>query len=289
MCISRGGADAGIPARHAEPLAAAALGFPVVSAEGDGAPFVHAGSSTFRSGMVAAEGSFTVRVVGSGLLRGANPAAVGAAGTRMALNRAPWQTNPSSLDRQLFFDEGRWRRAAADRGGPGLMPSWDRCSPLRPAGPGLWMKLPRHHRRHHDPSPDAGKRPRLCRPSGSNPLQRHGRYLPGMAKCTMRTSSSPNVARAGSSGRVKLMARNQRREGSRGSGRFRTGILWKCRTPGAGLCPQMISVRRRAGSTPVRRSSSPWFLKVNRWWSMPRRWSMVACRSRTWTVLRAML
>ena len=38
-----------------------------------------------------------------------------------------------------------------------------------------------------------------------------------------------------------------------------------------------------AGSTPVSLESSPWNSTVNRAWSMPRRWSIVAWRSRTWT------
>ena len=38
-----------------------------------------------------------------------------------------------------------------------------------------------------------------------------------------------------------------------------------------------------AGSTPVRRMSRPWNFFEKRWWSMPRRWSMVAWKSRTWT------
>jgi len=38
-----------------------------------------------------------------------------------------------------------------------------------------------------------------------------------------------------------------------------------------------------AGSTPVSFESRPWYSTVNFAWSMPRRWSIVACRSRTWT------
>ena len=68
ICTSRGGAEIGVPARHSEPLAAATAGLLVVSTDGDGPQFIHSGSPTFDSGMVAAEGPFMVRAFEPGIL-----------------------------------------------------------------------------------------------------------------------------------------------------------------------------------------------------------------------------
>ena len=83
ICTSRRGSEVGVAGRHSEPLAAAPPGLLVVSTDGNGSQFIHTGSSTFHSGMVAAEGPFVVRTIESGILRGPNSAAVGVVGTRM--------------------------------------------------------------------------------------------------------------------------------------------------------------------------------------------------------------
>jgi multiple sugar transport system substrate-binding protein len=59
----------------------------------------------------------------------------------------------------------------------------------------------------------------------------------------------------------------------------RSGGQAQARMPFTGWC----------SSTPVRRTSRPRKGWVKRLWSMPRQWSIVACRSRRWTGFSAML
>ena len=149
--------------------------------------------------------------------------------------------------------------------------------------------------------------------TSTNPLRRIGARWPSLTRWRRRSGILPALAaNAGSrgTGSPSRMLRNpiQAPGGSRGTPAVTITPRTMRMRPDINLHGKRYPLRSRsppasaggflrcwardhansaftgfAGSTPVSLESRPWYSTVNFAWSMPRRWSIVACRSRTCT------